>query len=781
MDEMVLAVQEWVNENYGDHPGSSRIPESGRTGWSTVYALTRALQIELGITNTANNFGPSTESAYRAFGEMSIDNVPSTEQGRNIVKILQGACWCKGYNPGAFNGIFSPATERAVLKLQHDAGLPQQDGVVYVHVFKAFLTMDAYVLTSGGNSQLREIQRTLNNSYYQNSGVQPCDGHYQRQTNRALIYALQTEIGIPAHQQTGTIGPATRAGLPNLSIGSSQSNFVKLLKYAVIFNGYILSNINGTFDNELSNVLKKFQSFTLLSQNGNADFQTWMSLLVSTGDPNRKGTASDGITEVTPARAQTLVNEGYVIIGRYLTNVPGGLNKRIQPGELQTIFNAGLSVYPIFQESHANANNFSRNQGYEDYQKAFKAAASYGFPKGTTIYFAVDFDVLGHEISNAIIPHFTGLNEAKNAMGNQYNIGIYGPRNACIQVSDRGLADYSFVSGLSTGFSGNLGYPLPKNWSFDQISTITIGSGSGTINIDNNINSGRDSGASFIDNSVEVPEDMPNDPNSLSYGQFKIIALGASSYANTEGNSSINDLNYNICGYYRKDLYIGLRWATLVGAYPKFFEFYLENLVGQPIDPFIDLIDPVENHKIGVQHLFAVVSGYYGRFKDSVEITDITGWAGDLITMAKNVVMYRDAYNGDLIDRTYAAAYDLIGMIKNKPFPNLLFDLDDLLGDIDAYNIAYEAKKQNVSIAEIFPSYYTLGKVNTRFTNFFNRRFNGDRAKLLVDVIEVMTGGIEYAIVREELIGELNLSEEELNAIGVAFYNKILHYVDQGK
>ncbi|CAM4112040.1 glycoside hydrolase domain-containing protein [Lederbergia lenta] len=781
MDEMVLAVQEWVNEKYGDHPGSGRIPENGKTGWSTVYALTRALQIELGIINTANSFGPSTEAAYRAFGEMSFDNIPGTEQGRNIVKILQGACWCKGYNPGAFNGIFGPATERAVIKLQLDAGLPQQDGVVYVHVFKAFLTMDAYVLTLGGDPQIREIQRTLNNNYYKNSGVQPCDGHYQRQTNKALIYAIQTEIDIPANQQTGTVGPATRAGLPNLSVGSSQSNFVRLLKYAIVFNGYTLNNINGTFDNELSNVLREFQLFTLLSQNGNADYQTWMSLLVSTGDPNRRGTASDGITEVTPARAQTLVNEGYVIIGRYLTNVPGGLNKRIQPGELQTIFNAGLSVYPIFQESHANANNFSRNQGYVDYEKAFRAAASYGLPKGTTIYFAVDFDVLGHEISNALIPHFIGLNEAKNDMGNQYNIGIYGPRNACIQVYNRGLADYSFVSGLSTGFSGNLGYPLPNNWSFDQISTITIGSGSGMINIDNNINSGRDSGASFIDDSVEVPGELPDDPNKLSFGQFTIIALGASSLANIEGNTDVTDLNYNLSGYYRKGVYIGTRWAALAGFYPKYFEVYLETNVTQPIGEFVDIIDPVENHVIGVQHMFAVMNGLYGRFKDSVEITDILGWAGDLITVAKNVVMYRDHYEGDLNDRTYAAAYDLIGMVENKPFPDLLFDLDDLLGDIDAYNMAHEARRLNVSIAEIFPSYYTLGQVNTRFTRFFNHRFNGDRAKLLVDSLEVMKGGIEYSIVREELIGHLNLSVGELEAIAIAWYNKILYYVDQGK
>lgn len=149
--------------------------------------------------------------------------------------------------------------------------------------------------------------------------------------------------------------------------------------------------------------------------------------------------------------------------------------------------------------------------------------------------------------------------------------------------------------------------------------------------------------------------------------------------------------------------------------------------------------------------------------------------------MARNVVMYRDQYEGSLIDQTYAAAYDLIGMVENEPFDDLLFDLDDLLGDVDAYNIAYEAKKLNVSIAEIFPSYYTLGLVNTRFTRFFNQRFNGDRAKLLIDVVEVMTGGIEYAIVREELIGDLNLSEGELEAIAVAFYNKILYYVDQGK
>lgn len=339
--------------------------------------------------------------------------------------------------------------------------------------------------------------------------------------------------------------------MPNLNVGSTKSNFVKLLKYAIVFNGYNLNNINGNFDDELSDVLIKFQEFTLLKQTGNADFQTWMSLLVSTGDPGRRGTASDGITEVTPARAQTLIDNGYVIIGRYLTNVQGSsLNKRIQPGELQTIFNSGLSVYPIFQEAHSGVNDFSYDVGYQDYQKAFIAAAEYGFPLGTTIYFAVDFDVLGHEISNSIIPHWTGLNAAKEALGNQYNIGIYGPRNACIQVSDRGLAKYSFVSGMSSGFSGNLGYPLPSNWAFDQISTITIGSGAGSINIDNNINSQRDSGASELNYSVEIPEELPKNENSDFFKQLNIITAAAEEYNKSVGSEEISDINYDLCSYY---------------------------------------------------------------------------------------------------------------------------------------------------------------------------------------------------------------------------------------
>ncbi|MFQ6987106.1 MAG: glycoside hydrolase domain-containing protein [Clostridia bacterium] len=50
----------------------------------------------------------------------------------------------------------------------------------------------------------------------------------------------------------------------------------------------------------------------------------------------------------------------------------------------------------------------------------------------------------------------------------QYKIGVYSPRQICIALADKMLTTSSFVSDMSSGFTGNCGYPLPKNWAFDQ-------------------------------------------------------------------------------------------------------------------------------------------------------------------------------------------------------------------------------------------------------------------------------------------------------------------------
>ena len=76
-------------------PGFGYVTEDGRTGWDTVYGLTRALQVELGIADLADNFGPTTERLYSQNLLRRQDGVTNRK-----FAILQGALWCKGSNKG---------------------------------------------------------------------------------------------------------------------------------------------------------------------------------------------------------------------------------------------------------------------------------------------------------------------------------------------------------------------------------------------------------------------------------------------------------------------------------------------------------------------------------------------------------------------------------------------------------------------------------------------------------------------------------------------------------
>lgn len=763
MDEMVLKVQQWVNRNYEGRSGFTSAPETGKTGWSTMYALIRALQIELGITTPSNNFGDGTKAAYEKNGFLK-----EGDSRTNMVYILQGALWCKGYSPGGFTGTFGKGTKAAVTKIQTDAGLPQVDGIVHTHVFKAILTMDAYVLISGGDPKIRLIQQRLNNKYYTTAGVQPADGYYSRSTNKALLYGLQTEIGIPASSQTGTFGPATKSRVPNLSQGSSQVNFVKLLQYAMYVNKYNPGNFDGVYDSRMTSSIKEFQSFVVLPVTGLCDMPTWASLLVSTGDSSRKGTACDCITEVTKARGLALKKAGYETVGRYLTNASeSSLNKKIQPGELKNIFDSGLTVFPIYQTYGGSVGYFNREQGKKDAQSAYDAAKSFGFKNNTTIYFAVDFDAYGTDITNNIIPHFRGINERMIELGGSYKIGIYGPRNVCIQVSERGLAVLSFVSGMSTGFSGNLGYPLPSNWAFDQISTINVGSGEGYINIDNNIKSGRDNGSSEVGNLIGINDEFFNQ-----LGQISLLAIQYS-------QSDIYNPNYLVTNYYRRKAYTDSLWALLAGSINKDFEKFVNSSLGD--QEFVNGVDPVTRMPIDSDHMFATLSAllYANLPLVSLTVKDLAGWAGDLITVAIDVYKHKDnpKYDGDV----YKCALDYIGTKTKVGY----FPFEDLLADVDAINISKPLLEDTSKLIYPVTREYYEGNVSSRFTQFFKNRFNENEEILRKQARDYMVG-IQPDIwsarnMFKKVFNVPDYNEDEGIKIANAFADLIISFVDKEK
>jgi peptidoglycan hydrolase-like protein with peptidoglycan-binding domain len=248
--------------------------------------------------------------------------------------------------------------------------------------------------------------------------------------------------------------------------------------------------------------LTAFQNFSQIPATATNDFTTWAQLLVSCGNQARPVTGCDCITEITAQRAQDLWNAGYRIVGRYLDehlppSDPAYLGKALKPNEPQTILDSGLRFFPLFQYNGTQLANFTYQKGYDQAAIAHTKALAFRIPAGVCIYFAVDYDALDIDIDSNIRPYFQGVRDALAAEGNRYTFGVYASRNVCLRISREVGAQWSFVSGMSWGYSGNLGFPLPANWSLNQINEFQFQPAWG---LDKNVwRTGGDAGVSALD------------------------------------------------------------------------------------------------------------------------------------------------------------------------------------------------------------------------------------------------------------------------------------------
>lgn len=468
MDIMVLATQKWLNKTYTGKYGYNPIDLNdvgGSTGWTTINALTRALQIEMGISEPADNFGDGSTAKFNALYPTGIHQQASNAPAMsNVYGIIQGALWCKGYSTGAEDITlhFYGGTGDAVRELKDDAGMINPDSTVTVEVIKALLSMKQYVLIEylGGDDKIRRIQQYFNRNYMAYVGLAPCDGLYTREVNEAFITVLQAIEGYSVEDATGYFGDGTKANLPILPT-SGNAEAIYLATAALYCNGYNVP-VSTTWDSIVEAVIAHFQSDMRLVVTRKADTDTWCALLISRGNIDRPSNGCDTRFEITSSRLNILKSHGYQVVGRYLT---GGDFKELRVGEVERILAGGMTMFPIFQESGTDLSYFTVTRGRQDAIAASIAARKYGIPKGAIIYFAVDTDPLDYEIQDMIIPYFQGLSENFDL---DYKIGVYGTRNVCTQVCNNSDAVTCFVADMSYGFSGNMGFKMPSNWNFDQ-------------------------------------------------------------------------------------------------------------------------------------------------------------------------------------------------------------------------------------------------------------------------------------------------------------------------
>lgn len=667
-DLMVKSVQQWYNSTYIGRTGYAWIEEDGIVGPGTCKALVRALQIELGVNGPNGTFGPGTIAAFDAVG------INASTTNRNLIRILQGGFYCKGIECGGFDGGYGYNLSQAVIHFRSLTGVGGTGAIDAKHM-KALLNTDPFVYDYPGKMYIHTAQQFLNGNYsdyfWKSIGLIPCNGFADRNMSKALTYALQYEEGERGAGLDGIVGTNTLNRAPTLAEGNN-SIFVKLLQIGLMCMTGDDVGLDGVFDAGLKSSLTAYQRFMCLHQDpgvtvGEVGRKTWAALLLSKGDVSRACDACDCSQQLSLIKAQRLKESGYNYVGRYLTGTVGGTrNKFLTINEIQHITEAGLSIFAIYQDGGASASYFNYARGYSDAEKAVNAATGLGIPKQEIIYFAVDYDFMAEETVDVVVPHFEGINNYFQENNCGYRIGIYGSRNICAIVSERGLAGSSFVADMSTGYSGNMGYPLPTNWAFDQFQEISFTSPDGAFDLDRNVASGRYTGfnaSSFIGGNYILPVDLDaiaeEVNNATDIRDFiTLVEQLEDAYDRYNGGYYNHDAvgtiaSGAILGFLRHLKYNNLQFNTVVpydmnfvtfmierehDLYETFLE-YIDNIVDGTIETRGKLVTDKKYGVFEVPHLAIGVHAYMGSYLSK---NSWSSWAGDLASAIEEAGVYHD-------------------------------------------------------------------------------------------------------------------------------------------
>lgn len=673
MDIWVKNSQHWLNGRYGTVSGFSKVTEDGVSGWQTMYALTRALQHELGLTALSDNFGAGTTAAFVS----KVGKITSKTTSAGIIGILQCAFWCKGYSGDTTFGVWSSVVAGSLSTIRGQIGL-STSVEVDVKLMQSLLTLDAYILVSGGSSQTRAGQQWLNSRYTGRSAfsIVPCDGSFTRDVQRGLMLAIQYEIGMDDSTANGNFGPGTIAGIkakglviPN-QFDSPTSHWVTLFQLALTFNGYGLT-LSGGFDTATKAAVATFQAFMEISASAKGDYSTWAALLVSTGDPARATEGFDTNTPVTAAFASTLKASGYTVALRYLT-VAG---KAFAVGELNLLLDSGFAVVPVFENSNNSAALFTHATGVDQGQQAAIRARQLGFHDGATIFFAVDYDAYDSEIDAYIAPFFRGI-AAGLAISTtrKYEIGIYASRNVCSRIVSAGLAKAVWVNGMSSGFSGNQGFPMPKTWWYNQIFEDT------SLNIDHDVVSVH--AQPVVRSQVDrTPESTPALHDFYwNLAKQQVLAEQACSGGNAMASGSESTL---VLFYLMKDKYSGTNFSRYTPWPPPGVAATTASADLAARASYEEVAGDPETYAAGydgdIEHVGVVAQGvnYWGTHAGakSIGVGDLGGWALDSVQLWANYSKF--GKGGDI------AAF--VSTNLGKPTENTEWGPADVISDADGY------------------------------------------------------------------------------------------------
>lgn len=722
------------------------------------------MQHELGISPVTSGFGPATTAAFIS----QIGAIGTATTSENLLRLVSGSLWCKGLAGTTFGTPITFASiAGSVSTARTQLGLSSPPIIVDVKMMASLMSMDAYTTLSGqgGTDGVREVEQWLNATYStrENFALVPCDGVFSRQIQTAVLYGLQYEFGMNDATANGNFGPGTQAGLRSqapVATGSSDSthHFVHLFQGLLRFNGYGSTPFTGSFEATTAAQTSTFQSFMALTSNGKGDYGTWCALLVSSGDPNRAVSGFDTAQQLTPAQASAAANADYSHVGRYLV----GSGKFITAVELAGLKAAGLVLLPIEERYNNSDAVMTADQGKAQAIEALERCRVLDLPAGATVFFAVDYDPTGDEILGPVSNFFTAINTWMNShLLGKYAVGVYGTRNVCLSMMSAGKASAAFVAGMSTGWSGNMGWPMPNPWAYNQIQETTATLAGSSVDVDHDAVA---VGAPAVALSGVTPPPTEKDGATTSTGFDTVYQWTVSAEAKCEralhGTTQAVEsplLPQFILGWMRKPDYWDndseakkAMWQTYTSEYSSdanqtAARGICENALGTPGSA---ADSPVANISYrDVPHMAATALGYIDwgipAESNTWDFGDLGGWPLDLIQIWGAYT--RDGKGADLA--TWMSQH--IGIVNDSE----RFAYADVLADADSYELALALKshKSGLGLSDSMRDLYQQSG-NARISRFYSERFGGSADNVSNAYTGLVTGSFGSFILTKPIL-----------------------------
>jgi len=142
---------------------------------------------------------------------------------------------------------------------------------------------------------------------------------------------------------------------------------------------------------------------------------------------------------------------------------------RVTKAEAQKLSAAGIKLFTVYEDSgHDLA--LTAAQGKIDGQNALDQATEIGQPAGTAIYFALEGLPNGYVESDlpGIRKYLGGV---RQAIGSNYELGVYSDGVVCEMVLDEGICEYTWLS-ASKSFAGTRDFYRSGRWNLSQMTPL---------------------------------------------------------------------------------------------------------------------------------------------------------------------------------------------------------------------------------------------------------------------------------------------------------------------